>query len=477
MTQGPAAFHAFKWSVLGEAASKVIGPLIFLVLARILVPADFGVVAAATVIISFSQVLWEAGLAKALIQRQSEVDESAHVIFWLNMALGGVVFVLLLALAPFIAGFFNDTRITTVVRVLALQIPFAAFASVHVALLQKELRFRTLFNIRLLTTAVPGVASIPLAIIGYGYWALVAGVLVGQVIQTLVLWSASTWRPKLLFDVSLARSLLRFGSWVMLSSMLGWFYMWMDAIVVGHYLGSHEMGLYRTGNTFVIMIFGLVFPPLLPVLYTLFSRAQRDVPELSRSLITVGRFIAVVSLPIAFLLYTLSDQITGLVFNAEWAGISFVVGWLALAHGFSWIVGANGEVYRAIGKPNVETWATSIMLLVYLVVYLVSVRYGFEVFVQSRVVLAIVAIVAHVGVAYWVLKISPFRWVRGAFGPFAAALIMCAAISQLPIQLQPTLGSLTAHVAVGALVYLLVVSLTDGRFLWQLWMRWNPRSA
>ena len=88
MTQGRVEFHAFKWSVLGEAATKVIGPLIFLILARVLVPEDFGIVAAATVIISFSQVLWEAGLAKALIQRQSQMNESANVVFWMNCALG-----------------------------------------------------------------------------------------------------------------------------------------------------------------------------------------------------------------------------------------------------------------------------------------------------------------------------------------------------------------------------------------------------
>src|SRR5690606_1852052 len=101
------AFHAYKWSALGEAASRAIGPLLFLVLARLLVPADFGVVAAATVLISISQIFADAGLGKALIQRQGDVNESANVVFWLNLAVALMTALALCVFAPWIAGFFH----------------------------------------------------------------------------------------------------------------------------------------------------------------------------------------------------------------------------------------------------------------------------------------------------------------------------------------------------------------------------------
>jgi len=190
------AIQAFKWSVLGEVASRAVGPLVFIVLARLLVPEDFGVVAAAMVIISFSQVFSDAGLGKALIQRQNRVEESANVVFWINLGIGLVIVAILIAAAPLIAGFFHDERITPVVRVLSLQILLAAFSSVHTALLQKDLNFKQLFWVRLVTTAAPGLASIPLAIHGMGYWALVAGTLVGQVVQSTMFWMLSPWRPQ-----------------------------------------------------------------------------------------------------------------------------------------------------------------------------------------------------------------------------------------------------------------------------------------
>jgi len=468
MEFGTNALHAFKWSALGEAASKAIGPIIFIVLARILLPDDFGVVAAATVIISFSQVIWDAGLAKALIQRQGQIDASATVVFWLNVVLGIVVAVLLVAVAPLIAGFFGDERITVVVRVLAFQIPLSAVASVHTALLQKELQFKKLFYIRLLTTVLPGAASIPMAVSGLGYWALIAGVLVGQVTQTTVLWLTNAWRPTFSFDRLLARELLLFGRWVMLSAVIGWFYAWMDAIVVGHYLGSHDMGIYRTGNTLVTMVFGLAFAPMLPVLYSLFSRAQDDVPKLRNALMFVARAIAMVSLPVAVLLFSLQHQIASLIFGPEWTGIAFVIGVLALTHGMTWIVGANGEVYRAVGLPQAETWAMSVTMLPYLIGYLIAIRYGLASFAVARLALAVVGTAIQIWVAFKVLRIPPTDWGKGTFGPLISALAMYAALTAFASDVSSGVVAFAMYSAVGLCVYCLMIALTTKGFIKQL---------
>jgi PST family polysaccharide transporter len=404
------AIHAFKWSVLGEIASRGAGPLVFLVLARLLVPEDFGVVAAATVVISFSQVFADAGLAKALIQRQDKVEESANIVFWLNLGIGLAIATLILVGAPFIAGFFHDERIAPVVQVLSLQILLAAFSSVHTALLQKDLNFKALFWVRLATTAAPGLASIPLAIHGMGYWALVAGSMVGQMAQSAMLWKLNSWRPQWGMDISLTWELVGFGKWVMLSGLLGWLYGWMDAIMVGRYLGSHDMGLYRTGNTFVTIIFGLIFAPLLPVLYSLFSDTRYNQEKLGSALGTVARAIALIALPIGFCLYATAGLIAEVVFGVRWRGIDQVIGFLALMHAFSWIVGANGEAYRAIGKPHVETWANAIMLVIYLAGYLGSVQFGLQLFLRARLCLALLAVFVHIGIARSVLGAPVSNW-------------------------------------------------------------------
>ena len=460
------AIHAFKWSVLGEIASRATGPLVFLALARLLVPEDFGVVAAAAVVISFSQVFADAGLAKALIQRQNRVEESANVVFWLNLGIGLVIASLILVGAPFIAGFFHDDRIAAVVQVLSLQILLAAFSSVHTALLQKDLNFKQLFWVRMLTAAIPGLASIPLAIYGMGYWALVAGTLVGQVVQNAMFWMLSPWRPKWGLDRGLAGELVTFGKWVMLSGLLGWLYGWMDAVMVGHYLGSHDMGLYRTGNTFVTMIFGLIFSPLLPVLYSLFSGTHHNLLKLRETLGTVARAIALIALPIGFCLYATGDMIANVIFGLRWQGIDEVIGLMALMHAFSWIVGANGEVYRAIGKPYVETWANAIMLLIYFAGYLSSVHFGLQLFLKARLCLALLAMFAHIGIARYVVGVPVSNWFYA--GIFITSIASAVLVNQIDFGFGLALLDLVLMVCVFFTVSLLGIALFEQTFVLKL---------
>lgn len=454
------ARHAFKWSILGEAATKIIGPLSFLILARLLVPEDFGVVAAATVVISFSQVFSDAGLAKALIQRRDRTEESANVVFWLNLLIGAFLTILLIIFAPYIGIFFKDPRISPVVRVLSLQIIFVAFSSVQTALLQKDFKFKRLFWIRAATTFVPAFLAIPLALSGMGYWALVASSLIGQVLLSAILWLQSSWRPQFRFDRQLTKQLLTFGKWAMFSGVLGWFYGWMDAIVVGHYLGAHDMGLYRTGNIFVTTMLGLLFAPLLPVLYSLFS-AQQDVNKVAGTLLIVVRSITLISIPVAALMVVFHQEIETLLFSQQWEGIGIAIALLAATHGIAWVVGANGEAYRAIGKPHLETLAMALSLLVYLCGYLISVEYGLFVFLLTRLALVFAGLLVQIIIAKQELGIPLMSWIENCYKPFGfiflSSLGFFIASGAIPI----SLINKTFFVLITTFVYVAYIAITE----------------
>jgi PST family polysaccharide transporter len=304
---------------------------------------------------------------------------------------------------------FHDPRVALVLQVMAAQVAISAATSVHTALLQKEMQFKQLFWIRLLTVTLPGLVSIPLAIQGMGYWALVVGTLVGQLAQAVVLWRVSQWRPSARCDIAAARRLLRFGSWVAVSGLLAWFYVWADSLFVGMYLGAHELGLYRTGNTFVMMVFGVLFAPLLPVLYSHLARIQADRPRITQLLAVVVRLITFVAVPTGFLLYAFAEQLGLVVFGVNWQGISLVIGVMGLTQGFAWIVGTNGEAYRATGRPNYETATMASTLLIYVFAYWLSIQHGLEVFLWTRLSVALVAIGIHLMVARVALALPIWR--------------------------------------------------------------------
>ena len=196
----------------------------------------------------------------------------------------------------------------------------------------------------------------------------------------MVLWAAGGWRPALAFDRALAAEVLRFGRWAMLAGLLGWGYA-VDAVIVGRYLGAHEMGLYRTGGgALVTLLFGLLFAPLLPVLYSLFWRAQHDLPLLRNSLLIVVRLSTLILLPMVMLAYALRDVLASGLLGEHWHEAGQVIAVLAMVQGISWRASFNGELYRAVGQPLAEVIAMGPMLLLYAVVYLLAVRHGLEAF-------------------------------------------------------------------------------------------------
>jgi len=388
--------HALKWSFLSELASKAISPIVFVVLARLLTPEDFGVMSSALMVVSFSQIFWEAGMGKALIQRQTDTDEAANVAFWINICLGVVIASLLfLTSAPIALTFFHDVRVTAVIQVMTIQVFFGAVSSVHTALLQKEMGFKKLFWVRFATVSLPGLASIPLAWNGMGYWALVVGTLVGQTAQVMMLWNMSHWRPKFTFHIQVAKELGRFGAWVAVYGLLAWFYIWADSLIVGMYLGSHDLGLYRTGTQLAAMIYGIMFGPINAVLYSYLSKIGNDKQRLGEAAGKVIKTLIFIAIPVGMIIFSLADPLGDVLFNEKWKSIGMVIGVMALSNGFSSVIGMNGEFYRAIGKPSYETIPTSIALFVFLAAYLYSIQFGLIVFIWTRLGLVLAGLFFH----------------------------------------------------------------------------------
>ena len=419
------AVHALKWSWAGEVASKAIAPLTFVALAAILKPEDMGVFAAATMVMTFAQVIWDGGMGKALIQRQQDLSDAANAAFWINMGLAAFVALLLLFFGGLIGDYiFKDARVADVLRIMTLQIIFAAAGACNLALMQRNLDFKRLFWIRFVTVALPGLAALPIALAGAGYWSMVVGAVVGQICQFLLLMHANDFRPRLLINSAVAKEMARFGGWVMLTGFLAWFYIWADSLVVGMYLGSHDLGIFRTGNQIAIMVYSLCFTPVLPILYSKLSRMAHDRSALVETMRRVVLILTTIAIPLAFIAAAISLPVSAVLFAQEWNGLGVAVSTMLLAHGYGWVAGMNGEAYRAMGKPQVETAIMAFAIPLYLIIFFTSIRYGLEFFLGMRLGLAIAAAFVHLLVLSRVLGISAAPFVRRI--AFVSVISVCA---------------------------------------------------
>jgi len=465
------AMGSFKWSALMEVVSRTAAPIIFVVLARLLTPDDFGVMATAMIAISFSQMFWDAGLSKALIQTKAAPEEAAHVVFWTNVVLGFLIYLLLFISAPAIASFFKSPASGPVIQVLGIQIILASLTSVQQALFVRDLNFRGLFWIKLLTALIPALFSLPLALYGYGVWSLVAGSLIGQGINLYLLWRKSNWRPLFRYDWLVARSLFTFGFWVLLESIGAWLIVWGDNLIVGHFLGVHDLGVYRTGWMMVTIIFGLVLNPFLPVLYPTFSRMQDDLPALKSAFHRVNRVIFALALPMGTGLLLLGSETATILFGEKWQGLGFVLSMLGFMNGMAWLVGVNADLYRATGRPDMNTKLMYLSLLYYLPAYYLAAQHGLLAFTITRLAVALLAIPIHIYLCVVLLGISPFYiWEKGK-SMLLSTVAMVAGISILKWGLFPfflvhhAVASLGVMILAGSAIYIACLWLLDRDFI------------
>ncbi|MFX0140815.1 MAG: oligosaccharide flippase family protein, partial [Candidatus Hodarchaeota archaeon] len=274
------------------------------------------------------------------------------------------------------------------------------------SLFHRTFKFKQLFFIRFFSALIPGFVSIPLALKGYGVWSLVFGALSGTAVQVLILWKVSPWRPKFGYDFSLAKQLFGFSSWVTLEALLGWIIVWGDSIILGHFLGVKELGVYRVGVTFITLLFGIFFNPLKPVAYSSFSRLQSNLIELKKSFLKSVKLITAISLPIGVGLIILSKPISSVIFGGKWKGIEIVIGLIGIMYAIAWLVGINPEVYRAIGRPDINSKLLIINVIYYIPVYLLAAPHGLFIFCIARLSVSIISLMFHFYFVRRILKIS-----------------------------------------------------------------------
>jgi len=463
-----------KWSALMEVVSRTASPIVFVILARLLTPEDFGVMATAMIAISFTQLFWEGGLGKALVHTQEPYEKAADVVFWSNLVISFAIYTLLFLMAPWVARFLHSPMSSPVLRVLGLQVIINALTSAQQALLIRDLGFRQLFRVRLATALAPGAFAIPMAIYGYGIWSLVAGSLAGSLLNLSLLWVKSAWRPSRVIDWRIAQKVFKFASWTIAESVTSWFIEMGDNLLVGAFIGVKELGVYSMGWNISAIIFSLLLNPLFQVLYPSFSRLQDDLPTLKETFHKANRVIIFLALPAGTGLLLVGPQLVTVLFGDKWQGLGQVLSIIGFMHGMTWLVGINSELYRAAGRPDANPKLMFLAILYYLPAYLAAAPFGLEVFTLARLGVTLVAIPIHVYVCVRIFGMSPFYLWYDSKTSILATLVMAGGIVGLEPLLSSHLNSsaplvlLVVLIGMGVIIYGVTLWLLDRSFVLQM---------
>lgn len=370
------AARGIAWSFLGTAASRLVTLLGLAVLARLLAPADFGLLALALVSITYVETVSDLGIGMALVYWPSRTADAAQIAFVLNVALAGVWLALMTILASPVAAFFGNPEGEAVLRALAWSFPIKALGATHEALCQKELRFRARVAPEVGQAAVKMLVSIVLARAGFGVWSLVYGQLLGLMAGTLLLWVVVPWRPRWHWPAGLLGPMLVYGRGIVAVNVLAAVTHHADTVVVGRMLGAAVLGFYQMAGKIPEMTITVLIWGTSRVLFPAYARIRAEGRDVSEAYLTTLRYVSLVSVPAAVGLVVLGEPLVLTVFGEKWRPAAPVLRALAVYAGVRSLSTPAGDVLKALGRPGLLAALGGARAIVLVPALVASARFG-----------------------------------------------------------------------------------------------------
>lgn len=276
------AVSGLLWSLWQQVSSKLVSFCISIYLARLLAPAEFGLIAMLSLFIAVGNTLLDSGLTTSLIRTNDANQTDYSTIFYFNIAGSTFIYALLFITAPLIADFYNQPLLTAVVRVYGLILIINAFFAVQSTLLIKELKFKKQTNMQIPASIGGGVLGIVLAKLGYGVWSLVWMGLCTSFLSTALHWITSPWRPAWVFNKQIFKKHFDFGYKMTLSSILDTIYQNLYLIIIGKFFSASQLGFYSRADTISQLPIGNISAAVNKATYPMFAEISADVVQLKK---------------------------------------------------------------------------------------------------------------------------------------------------------------------------------------------------
>lgn len=420
--------NATSWSAATELMAKLVSPLSSMVLARLLTPEAFGIIATINLIISFADMFTDAGFQKYLIQHEffskNEEHDNATVAFWSNLAISFFLWLIIGIFRDPLADLVGNPGYGHVLVIACISLPLTSFSSIQRALYQRDFDFKTLFLVRIIGICIPLFVTVPLAILTRNFWALIIGTIIKNLSDAIVMTIKSPWKPRCFFSFRILTEMFSFSAWTLLEQISIWLSNYIGTLIVGRYLTIYYAGLYKTSMTTVNQFTTLITASTAPVLFSSLSRLQDDNTEFQAMFYKFQRLIASISVPLSVGMYMYRELMVKILLGSQWTEATEFIGIYALT-GSVVIVGQYcSEVYRAKGRPRLSTVVQCLFLCVSIPMLLYGAKAGFNTLAVTQNVSRISLIIIHLFFMGLFFGFSPVNLAVNLLPCFAASGVM-----------------------------------------------------
>lgn len=457
------AINGVIWSATQTWGVRVISFLVMVALARLVAPEAFGLVAYATVFIAFAQIFVDQGFSDAIVQFSQLTREHLDTAFWASILMGGLLSIASVFASDAVASLFREPQLIPILRWLSPIFLLSALSSVQQAILRRELAFKSLTVRSLTANLVSGLIAVIMAFRGYGVWSLVAKLLVSAMVNMVMLWQVSDWRPGFRLSIRRFRELFLFGISILGGNFVDFISVHSDHFLIGYFLGSTALGYYTLAYNLLIVTTDLLISVPNAVAFPLLSSLQADSAGVKRAFGQVILLQSIVAYPIFLGIATLSSELIILLYGVQWSASIPVLQLLMLIGIVRSAMYIYSSVFRAAGKPSWRFWIYLLTAIMNVIGFALVVRLGIVAVAASYV---IVSYLLSPFYFFMIRKLIGFS-IRSHLSQYSPAVISSLVMLAVLYVFRLIIGEqmalplrLSILVMTGAAVYLLTLRLT-----------------
>lgn len=456
------------WKFSEKFLTQIVSFIISMLLARILMPAEYGLVAMVNVFLVIANVFATSGFSSALIQKKDADEEDFSTIFYCSMFVSVLIYILIYFFAPHIASFYNAPRLTSIIRVFALQLPIAGYNAILNALVARRMAFRNSFFSTVIGNILSGILGVYMAYSGYGVWALVFQSISSIFINTLVLNIILRWYPKFYFSLSRAKSLMDFGWKILFTDLLGTTFSQLSSFIIGKKYSSADLAFYNRGKQFPELITTNIDGPITAVLFPAMSKLGGDTKGVKgitrKSIMTTTFFLA----PLMMGLYAVSEPLVSILLTDKWLPAVPFLQLICLERLFSTINNANIQSIKSIGRSDVLLKLEFIKKPIYIVLVIAGSMISIKMIAILQAIYGVIALFINLRPNKTFLNYSMREQISDVAPSFINAFIMAVIIMQFGHFISNNLLLIAVQFIAGVLIYAVLSFLKKDSMIYTL---------
>jgi O-antigen/teichoic acid export membrane protein len=412
-----------KWSTIESFSSKGISFVIGIIIARILSPSDYGIIGMILIFTEVSSVFINGGFSAALIRKQNRTDVDLSTVFYYNVAVSIFFYFILFLLAPFIANFYKTAILTSIIRVVGLNIVIGALGSIQSTILNIAIDFKTQTKITVITLIFTGTIGITMAYNGFGVWALVFQGLATTFLSTGLLWAFIGWKPKLVFSFDSFKELFGFGSKLMLSGLLDTIYRNIYEVVIGKKFTSAELGFFTRAKGLAQLPSSNITNIIQRVTFPVLSEMQDNITQLGNNYRKLLKMSAFVIFPLMMLLFGLAEPLIIILLTDKWLPAVPLLQVLCFSYMFYPIHAINLNLLQVKGRSDLFLRLEIIKKTLTTIVLFVTAPFGVLVMCYGIIFTSVLALIINTHYTGKLINVGFFKQIKDISPIFIVSFI------------------------------------------------------